>query len=51
MERKRGTPTSRDNDREDRLRAALKANLARRKAQAKAREAKSDGDEQDKEDS
>jgi hypothetical protein len=32
-----GSDTSRGSDREDRLKAALKANLARRKAQARAR--------------
>ncbi|MFD1748890.1 hypothetical protein ACFSDD_06360 [Salipiger marinus] len=37
MERKTGTPKSPAPTREDRLKAALKANLARRKAQAKAR--------------
>ncbi|QYX56286.1 hypothetical protein K1T73_14670 [Roseovarius sp. SCSIO 43702] len=49
--------TKRDNDktkaggavaREDRLKAALKANLARRKAQARARKAKTNKTEQDK---
>jgi len=34
--------------REDRLKQALKANLARRKAQARAREAKAGGQEEQK---
>ncbi len=33
----RKTRSSKDSDREDRLKAALKANLVRRKAQAQAR--------------
>ena len=33
------TPARCDDDRQDRLKAALKSNLARRKAQAKARQA------------
>jgi hypothetical protein len=37
MERKPRPPASRDKGRDDRLKAALKANLARRKAQARAR--------------
>ncbi|PPB79859.1 hypothetical protein LV82_02415 [Albidovulum inexpectatum] len=40
-DRTRETP----NDREARLKAALKANLARRKAQARARAKKPDGDD------
>jgi hypothetical protein len=36
-------------DREDRLKAALKANLARRKAQARARTAQRDDGEKNKE--
>ncbi|ETX14460.1 hypothetical protein OCH239_02535 [Roseivivax halodurans JCM 10272] len=44
MERKRGTPGKRDEAREDRLKAALKSNLARRKAQAKARARHDDND-------
>lgn len=38
------------NSREDRLKAALKANLARRKAQARARAADSDGKNQNNKD-
>ncbi|QFT62544.1 hypothetical protein SAMN05421853_11032 [Roseivivax halotolerans] len=38
MEQKPPQKGSRDTGREDRLKAALKANLARRKRQAKARE-------------
>lgn len=34
--------------REDRLKAALKANMARRKAQAKARASAGDGQDEDK---
>ncbi|MHA6345771.1 hypothetical protein [Roseivivax sp. CAU 1761] len=46
MERKPDTPKAPKPDRETRLKAALKANLGRRKAQAKAREAKpGDGDQ------
>ena len=37
-------PAKTDQDREDRLKAALKANMARRKAQAKARADKQDQD-------
>lgn len=37
MERKTKPQKPRDTGREDRLKAALKANLARRKAQARAR--------------
>ena len=39
MERKSGQQKTTKNDRDARLKAALKANLARRKAQAKARNA------------
>ncbi|WP_168797939.1 hypothetical protein [Pacificoceanicola onchidii] len=39
MERKNTPPKNPQNAREDRLKAALKANLGRRKAQAKARAA------------
>ena len=38
------------NTREDRLKAALKANLARRKAQAKARESGADKNETEEQD-
>ncbi|SLN48240.1 hypothetical protein ROJ8625_02343 [Roseivivax jejudonensis] len=53
MERKRGTSRAGDGSREDRLKAALKSNLAKRKAQAKARatgpgDDGDSGDEQDK---
>lgn len=37
MEQKPGTPKKAGTSREDRLKAALKANLARRKAQSRAR--------------
>ena len=40
----RKTRASKDSDREDRLKAALKANLARRKAQARARSENEPGD-------
>ncbi|SEL78799.1 hypothetical protein LVO79_02995 [Roseivivax marinus] len=46
MEQKRGTPPPAKDDRGDRLKSALKSNLAKRKAQAKARSG--DGDEQDR---
>ncbi|MGR3376783.1 MULTISPECIES: hypothetical protein [Roseobacteraceae] len=39
MEQKPGAPKSPRETREDRLKAALKANLARRKAQARAKKA------------
>ena len=39
MEQKPSKPKPRDAGREDRLKAALKANLARRKQQARARDA------------
>ncbi|MDA7425456.1 hypothetical protein [Thalassococcus lentus] len=39
MERKSPTPKAGQTSRDDRLKAALKANLARRKAQARARHA------------
>ena len=39
MSEKRPVPPRRDSDREARLKAALKANLARRKQQARARDA------------
>ena len=42
MEQKRGTAKPTANDRETRLKAALKANMGRRKAQAKARAVKPD---------
>ena len=42
MERKTTPPKARDTGRDDRLKAALKANLARRKAQARARAADAD---------
>jgi hypothetical protein len=41
----RATPPKKDQSREDRLKAALKANMGRRKAQAKAREADTAQDE------
>ncbi len=37
MERKTGTPKNKAGNRDTRLKAALKANLARRKQQARAR--------------
>jgi hypothetical protein len=37
MQRKKHTANTAENAREDRLKAALKANLGRRKAQARAR--------------
>ena len=42
MTRKTTTPGAASSERDQRLKAALKANLARRKAQAKARGAGSD---------
>lgn len=45
MEQKRGTAKPTANDRETRLKAALKANMGRRKAQAKARAAAQHADE------
>ncbi|APX21638.1 MULTISPECIES: hypothetical protein [Salipiger] len=42
MERKSGQQKTTKNDRDARLKAALKANLARRKAQAKARTSQDD---------
>ncbi|MDQ2090144.1 hypothetical protein [Marimonas arenosa] len=42
------TPAKPPNDRDARLKAALKANMARRKAQAKARQAVKPGDKDQK---
>jgi hypothetical protein len=43
-----GQPPKGSQSREDRLKSALKANLGRRKAQARAKAAKTQGEAQDK---
>ncbi|MHA6325746.1 hypothetical protein [Roseivivax sp. CAU 1753] len=48
MEQKRTSPKPRDAGREDRLKAALKANLARRKRQARARDGVEEDADKDK---
>lgn len=50
MEQNTGTPKKPADDRDARLKAALKANLARRKAQARARSDTATQDEDNKED-
>jgi len=48
MEQKHTPGKPRDAGREDRLKAALKANLARRKRQAKARDGQDEAQDKDK---
>ena len=50
MEQSTGTPIKPADDRDARLKAALKANLARRKAQARARNDNAPRDDENKED-